>query len=287
MNKLELRSQLGRTRKKLLLEYFENEMRVPSSAQPLMANPFTRTVGKLLFTCCLTGVALEDLISGDTVKLGDKGLHVYRMLTHYFARDDSGLSLARRKDATCFWRCIISVIPDAAIQACYQKAAENRLLEKRASRVILNLYQRTGIEKNGDSRQFLENHAKIDEIRRILNKKIDSSRDVHLALFVAEECSKSTKRGGYQYVSGVMKMSYNSFLSTEAGAAYMNFRVTELLMFWTEKIIEIDTSENGKPSPDLLLEKGPEVICVPRSEKRVKLRLGGEGNVLFTNLGNV
>ena len=34
---------------------------------------------------------LEDLISGDTLKLRDKGLHVYRMMTQYFARDDSGL----------------------------------------------------------------------------------------------------------------------------------------------------------------------------------------------------
>ena len=84
-----------------------------------------------------------------------------------------------------------------------------------------------------------------------------------------------------------MGLLYNSFLSTEAGAAYMNFRVTELLMFWTEKIIEIDTTENEKPSPDLLFEKGLKVICVARSEKRVKLRLGGEDNVLFTNLGTV
>ena len=124
------------------------------------------------------------------------------------------------------------------------KQRKKRLLEKSASRVILNLYQSTGIEKNGDYRQFLENH-------------------------------------------GVMGMSYISFLSTEAGAVYMNFRVTEFLVIWTEKIIEIDTTENEKPSPDFLLEKGPEVICAARSEKRVKLRLGGGGNVIFTNLGTV
>ena len=43
VNKLDLRSQLGRMWKKLLLEYFENEMSAASSAQLLMANPFTRT----------------------------------------------------------------------------------------------------------------------------------------------------------------------------------------------------------------------------------------------------
>ena len=53
LNKLELRSQLGRRFEKLLLEYFENEVRAPSSAQLLMANSspglsdscFVRVVG--------------------------------------------------------------------------------------------------------------------------------------------------------------------------------------------------------------------------------------------------
>ena len=47
VNKLELRKELRRTWEELLLEYFENEMRVPSSAQPLMANSFVRTAGHL------------------------------------------------------------------------------------------------------------------------------------------------------------------------------------------------------------------------------------------------
>ena len=61
--KLELKNQLARTWEKLLLVYFEDEMRTPSSAPPLMTNPFVRIEGQLLFTCCLAGLALEDLIS--------------------------------------------------------------------------------------------------------------------------------------------------------------------------------------------------------------------------------
>ena len=38
VNQLELQSQLGRTWENLLLEYFEDEMRAPSSAPSLMAN---------------------------------------------------------------------------------------------------------------------------------------------------------------------------------------------------------------------------------------------------------
>ena len=104
VNKLELGKQLGRTWETLLLEYFEDEMRAPSSALPLMASPFVRTAGQLMFTWSLAGVAMEVLTSCDRPKLGDKGLRVYQMLMQHIARDNSALTLARRKDATCFLR---------------------------------------------------------------------------------------------------------------------------------------------------------------------------------------
>ena len=72
VNKLDLRSQLGRTWEKLLLEYFENEMSAPSSAQLLMSNLFTRTERQFFFTWFLAEVALDDLNSCDTLKFGDK-----------------------------------------------------------------------------------------------------------------------------------------------------------------------------------------------------------------------
>ena len=55
-------------------------------------------------------MALEALTSHDKLKLGEKSLQVYQMLVQHIARDNSGLSLARRKDATCFLRWIMSVI---------------------------------------------------------------------------------------------------------------------------------------------------------------------------------
>ena len=88
-------------------------------------------------------------------------------------------------------------------------------------------------------------------------------------------------------MSGVMVISYNPFLDAETGAAYMNFKVTELLKFWTEKIVEIDPTERERSSLILLLEKVPEVVRVPRSEMKVELRLVGKSDILSTNLGTV
>ena len=82
-----------------------------------------------------------------------------------------------------------------------------------------------------------------------------------------------------------MGIAYNLFLDSEAGNAYMNFEKAELLKFWTEKII--DPPERERRSLGLLLEKMPEVISVPRSNKRVELKMGNGNDMLITNLGTV
>ena len=93
-------------------------MRAPSLAPSLMANPFVRTAGQLLFSWGLARVALEALTSYVKFRLGDTDLRVYQMLVQHIARDNSGLSLARRKDATCFVRWIMSVMSDTTVQTC-------------------------------------------------------------------------------------------------------------------------------------------------------------------------
>ena len=102
--KLELGSQLKRTWQNLLRDHFEEAMRTSSSASAFMANPFVRTAGQLMFAWSLVRIELETLTSHDKLKLGGKNLEIYQTLMQHIARDNSGLSLARRKDATCFLR---------------------------------------------------------------------------------------------------------------------------------------------------------------------------------------
>ena len=119
---------------------------------------------------------------------------------------------------------------------------EKKTLDFRVWGLILIVYQSAGIEKDIDSRQSLENRAKIDETSGFSNKKFDSSHDKHRAMIEAEEYSKPSKRGEYHNVSGAMGMSSNLFLSKEAGAACMDLHeVKDLLKFWKERITETDT----------------------------------------------
>ena len=125
----------------------------------------------------------------------------------------------------------MSVITDTTEQMSHQKAMGSKTMERRVSTVILNVHQSTGIEKEESSRKSLESDGKLDEIRRFYNKKFEEGHDVYRNFVRAEEYAKPTKRREYQYVSGVMGISYYSFLDSEAGNAYMNFEVAELLKF--------------------------------------------------------
>ena len=179
------------------------------------------------------------------------------------------------------------MITDFTVQVCHQRAMGSKTMERRVSTVILNVYQSTGTEKEESSRQSLESHGKLDEIRRFYNKEFEEGHDVHRNLARVEDYTKPIKGGEYHYVPRVMGIAYNPFLDSEAGNAYMNFEVAELLKFWTDKIIEIDPTERERPSLGLLFEKMPEVITVPRSNKRVELKMRNGNDMLITNLGTV
>ena len=170
-----------------------------------------------MFAWSLVGIELELLTSHDNLKLGSKSLEVYQMLVQLIARDNSGLSLAKRKDTTCFLRWIMSVMTNSTVQTCHQKATGSKTMERRVSTLIMNVYHSTGIEKEDDSRQSLESHEKLDDIRRFYNKKFEEGHDVHRNLALARDYSKPNKWWEYQYVSGVMGIPYNPFLDYRPG----------------------------------------------------------------------
>ena len=118
-----------------------------SSSYPakfLMATPFVRTERQFLFAWCLARVTLENLTSHDKMEFGDKDLNIYNILALHIACDDSGLNLARREDAMCFLKLIMSVITDPVITTCHQKAMKLRASEIQISSVILDMYRKWG-----------------------------------------------------------------------------------------------------------------------------------------------
>ena len=89
----------------------------------------------------------------------------------------------------------MSMMSDSTILACYQRASGSKTVEKRVSTIILNVYQSTGIEKEDGSRLSLENHRKLDEVRRFYNKKFEEEHDVHRNLASPEQYSRLSEKG--------------------------------------------------------------------------------------------
>ena len=104
------------------------------------------------------------------------------------------------------------MMSDSTILACHQRASGSKTVEKRVSTIILKVYQSTGIEKEDGSRLSLENHRKLDEVRRFYNKKFEEEHDVHRNLASSEQYSIPSEKGEYQYVSGVMGISLQPLL---------------------------------------------------------------------------
>ena len=63
----------------------------------MMANPFVRTAGQLMFAWSVVGRELEMLTLHDKLNLGGKNLDVYQKLMQHVARYSSGFSLAGEK----------------------------------------------------------------------------------------------------------------------------------------------------------------------------------------------
>ena len=62
-------------------------------------------------------------------------------------------------------------------------------------------------------------------------------------------------------------MAYKPFMDSEAGGAHRNYEVAELLKFWTEKIVEIDTVERERET-----ELGLDSRENTRGDKRAALK---------------
>ena len=75
--------------------------------------------------------------------------------------------------------------------------------------------------------------------------------------------------------TGAMWMSNNPYLTTNAGAAYMNFKNTDMLNRGAEKGNRNRHDGREYTSLSSLPDNGVDIICVPLSEKILELRLGG------------
>ena len=85
----------------------------------------------------------------------------------------------------------------------------------------------------------LEPMRKIDEIRRFSNKELRLTKESMGALPKSNECCRPIRKKSYGYVSVVIGMVYNPFLSEDIRDCFFDYEKAVLLRFWTSRIATI------------------------------------------------
>ena len=128
---------------------------------------------------------------------------------------------------------------------------------------------------------------KIDEIRRFSNKELRLTRESMGALPKSNEYCRPIRKKSYSYVSGVIVIAYNPFLSEDIRDYFFDYKQAVLLRVWTSKIATMRSAANQQTRLGLVLEEKVTVLSVPESDKRVEFGLGFSDELLKTSLMEV
>ena len=98
-----------------------------------------------------------------------------------------------------------------------------------------------------------------------------------------EYCGPIRKKS-YSYVSGIIGIAYNPFLSEVIRDWFFDYEQAVMLRFWTSRIVTIKSANNPQTKLELVLEEEVTAPSVPKSDKRVEFGLGFSDELLRTSL---
>ena len=112
---------------------------------------------------------------------------------------------------------------------------------------------------------------KIDEIRRFSNKELRLAKESMGALPKSSEYCGPIKKKSYSYISGIIGIAYNPFLSKDMRDCFFDYEQAVLLRFWTSRIVTIKSVNNPQARLGLVLEEAVTAPSVPKSDKKWSL----------------
>ena len=104
------------------------------------------------------------------------------------------------------------------------------------------------------------------------------------ALPKSSEYCGTIKKKSYSYVSGIIGVAYNPFLSEDIRDCFFDYEQAVLLRFWTSRIVTTKSVNNPQTKLRLVSEEEVTAPSVPKSNKRVEFRLGFSDELLRTSL---
>ena len=102
---------------------------------------------------------------------------------------------------------------------------------------LLDMQQSKPMRVNMKEPEELEPMRKIDEIRRFSNKELRLTKESMGALPKSSEYCGPIKKMSYNYVSGIIGIAYNPFLSEDIRDCFFDYEQAVLLRFWSSRIV--------------------------------------------------
>ena len=160
-------------------------------------------------------------------------------------QEGMAVACAKRRDALCFIRFMIEKISVPALNTCVKMLRNgDELVRALLLLALLDIHQSKPMRVNMKEPVELEPMRKIDEIRRFSNKELTLTKESIGALPKSNEYCGPIRKKSYSYVSGVIEIAYNPFLSEDIRNYFFDYDQAVLLRFWTSRVATIRSAAN-------------------------------------------
>ena len=191
-------------------------MRTTPRIHALIAVPYVRTELQLRFAWCMIGLTREEYDSEERKRSKEEKVFLMTSMRDLITQEGAAVACAKRRDALCFIRFIIEQISEPALNTCVKMLREgDERVRALLLLALLDIHQSKPMRVNMKEPVELEPMRKIDEHRRFSNKELRLTKESMGALPKSNEYCGPIRKKSYSYVSGVIGIAYNPFLSED------------------------------------------------------------------------
>ena len=125
------------------------------------------------------GIKKSEYKANNDSKSKGQELELMEALQVLISRDDSVIAWAKRKDALCFVRFVVDLIPTSVLGECIKTIRQGGVdCERNFLRALLELYQDMPLAIPNKESNDMESYRRLEEVRRYSNKELKVSREL-------------------------------------------------------------------------------------------------------------
>ena len=205
------------------------------------------------------GLTREEYDSEERKRSKEEKVFLMTNLRDLMIQEGAAVTFAKRRDALCFIRFMIEQISVPALNTCVKMLREG---DARAKALLL-----LALLDMHQSKSMRVNMKEPEELEPMRKKELRLTKESMGTLPKSSEYCGPIKKNSYSYVSGVIGMAYNPFLSEDIRDCFFDYEQAVLLRFWMSRIVTIKSATNPQNKLGLILEEEVTAPSVPKSKK--------------------